>query len=303
MCNTPNIDSIEIHINERMKNFMKFTVKESDSSLAPMVKSSVRINKKTATVLYIVLGIFTMALLVMAILASVQGKNADYPIVSAVAFTLLGGAIAVSLVAFNPRKSFYDIGFYLLHIGIVIFILGMMIFAVKGSSRYVSLPDISSISDLTENQMKNIYGWSDRDIDKLRSYRNQIGSDDGEIIDLGYNFRIADFLTDYYEDGESVRYYEATVEFFLSDGTIEKVPLSVNHPIYRSGWKIYLMNVGTSPYGYEQVNLLLKKDPAEFISVAGIILIILGTFMICILPKNSLKLIGDDKKRGGVTHA
>ncbi len=247
----------------------------------------VRISKKLAAKLYIILAVVSLAVLIMAVCASASGKSAVYPKVSCAVFLLLGGGIAVSLVAFNPRKSFYDLGFYILHAGIVIFLAGMMIFALKGSSHYVSLPNIASVTKAAESQLKNAYGWDEASVDRLKSYRNQVaGNENGEIIDLGFNFRITDFLTQYYEDGESVRYYEATVEFFLSDGTIEKLPLSVNHPIYRNGWKIYLMNVGVNaPYGYEQVNLLLKKDPAEFLSVAGIILTISGTFMMCFLPK------------------
>lgn len=273
--------------------------KKSFSPSVKAEKSGVRINRNLAKVLYLILGLVTMALLIMTIYASAMGKNADYPMVSAVIFVLLGGSVAVSVVAFNPQKSLYDIGFYLLHIGIVIFISGMIIFAVKGSSHYVALPDLSSVTQETENQMKTSYGWSDKDIDRLRSYRNQIAGENGEIIDLGFNFRITDFDTEYYEDGKSVKHYEASLEFFLNDGTIETESLTVNHPIYRGGMKIYLMNVGLSPYGYEQVNLLIKNDPAEFLSVAGIILTVLGTFMMCLLPKHMI--FKRQESRKGVT--
>lgn len=282
---------------------MKSPEKQSALPPATVAKAGVRINKKLAKALYIILGVVTVALLVMTVFASAIGSDADYPMVSAVIFALLAGAVAVSLVAFNPQKSIYDLGFYLLHTGIVLFIAGMMIFALSGSSHYVNLPSLSSVTKDVENQMKNIYGYSDKDIERIRSYRNQIGTDDGEIIDLGFNFRIVDFDTEFYEDGESVRHYEAKLEFFLSDGTIETAPLTVNHPIYRGGWKIYLMNVGASPYGYEQVNLLMKKDPAEFISVAGIILTVLGTFMMCLLPKKTLSFCSGDKKRGVIADA
>ena len=280
---------------------MKFPDKKSASPPATTEKPGVRIHKKLAKALYIILGVVTAVLLIMAICASASGKAADYPKVNAVIFTLLGGAIAGSLVAFNPRKGVYDLGFYILHTGIVVFIAGMMIFALKGSSHYVALPNLSSITDSAENMIKSSYGWSDADIDRLNSYRNQIGTDEGEIIDLGFNFRIVDFDTDYYEDGKSVKHYEAVVEFFLSDGTIETEILTVNHPIYRSGWKIYLMNTGTSIYGYEQIDLLIKKDTAEFLTVAGIVLIILGTFMMCILPKRMSLCCGE--KRGVIADA
>ena len=274
---------------EKLKKYVKSVSEE---------KQGLRIDKKTAVILYIILAVVSLALLVMAVFASASGKAALYPKISAVIFILLGGAISVSLVVYNPRKSFYDLGFYILHTGIVIFLAGMMIFTLGGSSHYVSLPDISSVTDSVEAQMKSNYGWSNEDMERLRSYRNQIGTDEGEIIDLGFNFRIADFETEYYEDGKSVKHYEGTVEFFLSDGTIEQTSLTVNHPLYRGGWKIYLMNVGVSPYGYEQVNLLMKKDPAEFLTTAGIVLIIVGTFMMCLLPKGKSDF---RRKKRGVT--
>ena len=67
--------------------------------------------------------------------------------VNAAAFTLLCGAIAVSLVVFNPQKSVYDIGLYLLHMGIVVFVVGMMIFALKGTSHYLTLSDLLSVTE------------------------------------------------------------------------------------------------------------------------------------------------------------
>ena len=277
---------------------MKSSEKKPDKTRSVVEKSGMRINKNLAKALYIILGVVTIALLIMTIFASASGQDADYPAVTAVIFIFLGGAIAVSLVVFNPQKSLYDIGFYLLHMGIVLFIVGMAVFGLKGSSHYVALPNISSVES-AENELKSVYGLGDSDIDRLKSYRNQMAGDDGEIIDLGFNFRITDFTAEYYEDGESVKHYDAQVEFFLRDGTVETLHLTVNHPIYRGGWKIYLMSVGTSPYGYEQVTLLIKNDPAEFVSVAGIALIILGTFMMCLLPK-TLKIPNKDGKKRGV---
>lgn len=279
---------------------MKSPEKKPDKTRLIVDKSGVRINKDLAKALYIILGVVTIALLIMTIYASASGQNADYPAVTAVIFVFLGGAIAVSLVVFNPKKSIYDIGFYLLHMGIVLFLVGMAIFGVKGSSHYVALPNVSSVVS-AENELKGTYGFGDSDVDRLKSYRNQIAGDDGEIIDLGFNFRITDFTAEYYEDGESVKHYDAEVEFFLRDGTVETLHLTVNHPIYRGGWKIYLMSVGTSTYGYEQVTLLIKNDPAEFVSVAGIALVVLGTFMMCLLPKKLKNLPQGRQKKRGVT--
>ena len=59
--------------------------------------------------------------------------------------------------------------------------------------------------------------------------------------------------------------------------------LTVNHPVYRGDWKIYLMDVGDNYYGYQEVQLMFKQDPTEALSDAGIILMVLGTFMMCLI--------------------
>lgn len=279
---------------------MKSSENKSDKKRSVVDKTGVRINKNLAKALYIVLGVVTIALLIMTIFASVLGQNADYPTAAAVIFILLGGAIAVSLVVFNPQKSIYDIGFYLLHMGIILFIVGMIVYGLKGASHYVTLPNIASVTAV-ENELKVAYGFDDSDIDRLKSYRNQIAGEDGEIIDLGFNFRITGFTAEYYDD-EAVKHYDARVEFFLRDGTVETLHLTVNNPIYRGGWKIYLMSVGNSLYGYEQVSLLIKNDPAEFVCVAGIVLIILGTFMMCLLPETLKIHYKDGMKRGVIAN-
>ncbi len=276
------------------------------------IKPSAVINKRLATVLYILLGVVTLALLVMTILASAGYSSVWHPMPIAIVLGLLGVAIAVSIVAFNPRKTVYSIGFYLLHFGIVIFLIGTMVYAISGSVHYVAAPNVGSITNTMEYQMTSQYGWTEDELASLKGYHNQIGnSENDEIVDLGFNFRITDFVTEYYEDGESVKHYEATVEFYNTDGSTEQVSLTVNHPIYRNGWKIYLMDIGVHElYGYQRVQLMIKDDPTEFLSVAGILLIIIGTFMMCFIrPREgavnrkqtgkSVKALPVNRKQGG----
>lgn len=243
-------------------------------------KTKPAINRQLALVLYILLGIVTAVLLVMTILASagVQGVWNGMPIVAVL--SIFGVALAVSVVAFNPKKNFYSIGFYVSHIGIVLFLIGSLVYAVSGNVTNAAPPNVSSITPTIEYQMNQMGIQADN----LKGYYNQVGKSDGsgEIIDLGFNFRVADFKTELYEDGQP-KHYEATVEFLNPDGTVDTEKLTVNHPIYRGDWKIYLMDVGTNVYGFQEVQLMFKKDPTEFLSNAGIILILVGTFMICFI--------------------
>ena len=253
-------------------------------------------------VLYILLFVVLAALLVMTVIAStgVHGVWSGTPII--IVLSALGIAIAVSVVAFNPKKTVYSIGFYVLHIGIVAFLVGMMGYSVAGVETYASPVNTSSVTSVMEYRMHQM-GYADRQISALKGYNNRIGGSDGEVIDLGFNFRIVDFKTEYYDDGVSVKHYEATVEFLNSkDGSVDRVSLTVNHPIYRNGWKIYLMDVGTNPtFGYQQVQLMFKKDPTEFLSMSGIVLTIIGTFMMCLIrPKTEDVAFkkGNEKGRG-----
>lgn len=256
-------------------------------------------NKKLSHVLYLLLGAVSAALLVMTVLASagVDGVWHGMPIV--IVLAVLGIAIAVSVVAFNPRKNVYSIGFYVLHIGIVLFLIGSLVYAVSGISTNAAPPNVSSITPTIEYRMRQM-GYTDDAIANLKGYYNRVNKTDGsgEVIDLGFNFRVSDFQTEYYEDGVSVKRYDATMEFYNTDGTAEQVSLTVNHPIYRNGWKIYLMSVHENGvYGYQQVQLMFKKDPTEFLSTAGIVLIILGTFMMCFIrPRDKALKAKEDKK-------
>lgn len=266
-------------------------------------------NKKLAYVLYVALAIVSAALLVMTIIAS-SGVSAVWngmPIV--VVLFVLAIALIISIVAFNPRKGFYSIGFYVLHIGIVLFLVGSFIYAVSGVKTNVAPPSVSSITQTIEYRMQQM-GVSDAQINNMKGYYNQLNrtTEDGssELIDLGFNFRIVDFKTEYYDaEQKNVKHYEATLEFY-ENGKTERVPLTVNHPIRRNGWKIYLMDVGVNqPFGFTEVQLLFKKDPTEFLSASGIILTVLGTFVMCYLRPSEAMLAKKrqkakaQKKKGG----
>lgn len=256
-------------------------------------------NKKISFVLYILLCAVLFLLLVMTVIAS-SGQGDVWkgaPII--IVLSLLGVAIAISVVAFNPKKTIYSVGFYALHIGIVLLLVGVLGYGIGGTDLYAAPVNVGSVTSVMEYRMTQM-GYTDRQISSLKGYNNRVGSGD-EIVDLGFNFKIVDFKTEYYEDGVSVKHYDATVEFLNSeDGSVEQVSLTVNHPIYRNGWKIYLLDVGTNQvFGYQQVQLMLKKDPTELLTVAGILLTILGTFMMCFPPKGAYRKADRIIQKGG----
>lgn len=252
-------------------------------------------NKTVAYVLYIALAIVTAALLVMTVLASagVAGVWMGMPII--VVLTVLLIAIVISLVAFNPRKLWYSLGFYALHIGIVLFLLGSFVYTVSGVTTNAAPPSVSSITGTIEYRMQQM-GLSSEQISNMKGYYNQVSRTDAEgnseIIDLGFNFRIVDFKTEYYDkEQKNVKHYEATVGILKNDGSEERVSLTVNHPIRKNGWKIYLMDVSVDEvFGFTKVQLLFKKDPTEFLSTGGIILTVAGTFMMCFLRPSEAML-------------
>ena len=245
-------------------------------------------NKKLSYALYIILALVLVALCAMTVVASVGGSPWEGNTAVAVLF-LLGLAITISLVAFNPRKGFYSIGFYLAHLGIVAFLAGSLIYAAGGYSVTVAVPNGGSVTPTLEYRMMQMGLTSDQ-IAGLKGYYNQIPGEQideatGKNIpeDLGFHLRITDFVTEYYDETQrNVKHYQATVELLYPDGRTETRTLAVNRTLRVNGWKLYLMDVGVDEvYGYEKVHVTFKRDPTEFLSTFGIIITIMGTFLMC----------------------
>ena len=253
-------------------------------------------NKQLSHALYIILALVFVTLCVMTVIAS-TGEMAWGGTMTVGVLILLGLAITISLVAFNPRKGAYSIGFYLAHLGIVAFLAGCLIYTSGGYSVTVAVPNGGSVTPVLEYQMRQM-GLTEDQIGSLKGYYNQIPGDQIDQttgkklpIDLGFNLRITDFVTEYYDEAQqNVKYYEAIVEILYSDGQTQTQALAVNQTLRVNGWKLYLMDVGVDEvYGYEKVHVTFKRDPAEWLSTLGIILTILGTFLMCFGKARSAK--------------
>lgn len=163
---------------------------------------------------------------------------------------------AVSLVFARPAgKTLKKLGFYLTHAGVVILLVGFALFDCAGDNISAVVPVESE------------------------TYYSSIQRENGDICNLGFNFRVDSFETETYDDG-SDKQYTAVLSF--ADAVtlkIDTLPLSVNHTVRRGGWKIYLMSHEKNADGTEYVNLLFRHDPGEKFVWLGAVMMISGTVL------------------------
>ena len=175
----------------------------------------------------------------------------------------------VCLFSLKPKFSLYRAGFYALHVGLVLFLAGCFVYYIGGDVVNVSVP-------VNPEGMYN----------EVR--RNPVEEGKESTLQLDFYLGISDFKVERYEpeeDGTTIdKYYEATL-MIMPKGSreIESHALTVNGPHRENGWKIYLMNYDRTTEGV--VQLMLKYDPSEYIALAGILCVIAGSVMMCLLKK------------------
>ena len=204
---------------------------------------------------------FTLIFLLLTVVFSTGSPvNFRSPAVTAV-LTFGGLLTAASLFFARPAGNLpKKLGFFLTHAGIVLLLAGFALFELAGDSITAAVP----VGEANE------------------TYYSNIQRENGEICDLGFHFRAESRRTDVYEDG-SAKQYSAVLAF--ADAVtlkIDREELSVNHPVRRNGWKIYLMSftpASVSGSGSDCVNLILRHDPGEFVVIAGVILLTAGTIL------------------------
>ena len=236
-------------------------------------------NQKHSFALYISFAIASAVLLVAVLISFFGGKtvidNGFTKWTALVALAVISIGSVAGVVLYNGRLSVRSVAFYLVHMGFVLFLFGQLIYAVSGHKVSVAMP-----------------------VDDGATY-SRVETLDGDIIDLGFEFGLLDFKEELYEDG-SPKHYEATL--LLDEGEHK---LTVNHPIHYNGYKIYLMSCYD---GYDEethkivpyVSMLLKYDRSEFISTGGIIVTIIGAFLICFVrPAERAKVSVDSDGAGG----
>jgi len=204
----------------------------------------------------LLLGI-TLFFLVLTVLFS-AGVPVNFRGIAVTAVLTVGGILmAASLVFARPSGNLPKrIGFYLTHAGIVLLLAGFALFELAGDSVTAVVP---------------VGG---------ETYYSNIQRENGEICDLGFHFRVDSRQIEYYEDGSEAQYYAGLA---FADPVTLKVDgewISVNHPVRRNGWKIYLMSfVYAADGGGEHVNFIFRRDPGEYVVKAGVAVLIAGTIL------------------------
>jgi hypothetical protein len=178
-------------------------------------------------------------------------------------------------------KSIYKIGFYILHSGLVILVIGFLITNLASKDAAYKLTALSVRQEaITSVQFYD--GDGDGKDDKLLS-----------TVVLEKGIALQSITTETYENGQP-KHYEAVLAFVDKNTgkTVDTAVLTVNHPIRYQGLKIYLMTAEK-----DSVGLLIKSNPGEFVVIAGIVILTLGTFVMCFSEGFSFRSLFAFKKR------
>ena len=130
--------------------------------------------------------------------------------------------------------------------------------------------------------------WGAPDREQLRTLVHRYPSNEaytmeGEERRLPYTLELKDFIIEQSENGTPT-HYEAQV---MVDGTV--VTLRVNHPYARTiSEKIYLVSFSTSPSGERYAIVEIVNEPWQWLSAAGIIMLIAGAMLLFIQGPSQL---------------
>lgn len=227
---------------------------------------------KSNKMLYIILMILSLIMTAAVIIASFLDGSMQYDFFHSVWIVFLLGAFVllqvICLIKTKPQFTLYKTGFYIFHIGIIVFLCGCFGFYISGDTVTVSVP---IDPDAMYNTIK----------------REEPDENGNTALELDFYMGVSDFYIEKYENADGSegadKFYEATLKIMPPKSRdTEEVSLTVNHPHKVDGWKIYLMNYDKATVS--TVQLTLKKDPGEMLTYAGIWSMIIGAFIMC-LPK------------------
>ncbi len=176
---------------------------------------------KFHTAAYWILAVLSLLMLIGTIVSVINGSTDLFTGgLAAVIFSVFTLIQIICLAVYKQGVSLYKIGFYLLHGGLLLMMVGFLAYAVAGDSMNVDVP---------VNADGSIY--------------TSIQAESGETTDLGFGLKVDSFVLEKYEDTGNDKYYRANLT--LMDPTTltrETGILEVNHTLRRNGWKIYLMS-------------------------------------------------------------
>lgn len=223
------------------------------------------------------------------------------------------------LCLFTHKLNVKSIGFFFLHGGIVLFLVGNFIYLLIGTTVNISIPvDNTPYSTIVNKDAKyidlgfnisvndfnvikyepvyDLYVFDNRsgDTGKWKLTAEGITPDKNGVLRFGKygSLEEKEFInkaennTQYQLSDDKIiirrqpdKHYEASMTISDLDGSnVENKELLVNKPLRKKGWIVYLLNYSRD---MTAINVLFKYDPVEYISTAGLWLIIIGTFMLC----------------------
>lgn len=183
------------------------------------------------------------------------------------AFILLMGTLCLLLLWAVARKlrrfKLRHTGFILAHLGIVVLMLGALMFTALGR-----------VADRIELPASPMHGAP------------MIPLRDGTLHPLGFTISISEFHVEFYNDdhgrpGRTPKHFLATLRILDDQGADTSHELKVNHPVAHGGWRFYLTNYRPFRNGYI-VSLSAKQDPGRPFAIAGIWMIIVGVALTCL---------------------
>lgn len=140
---------------------------------------------------------------------------------------------------------------------------------------------------------------------------NKINSANGSTIDLGFGIQAKKFDVVKYDEDENGmaadKFLNAQLVISPDNGDSYEKNLYVNGPVTVNGWKMYLMGYNTDDAGTTTLTLTFKKNPGEIPTIAAIVLMIAGSFVMAFgktaLPapaaSGGKKSVKKAKKEGG----
>ena len=163
----------------------------------------------------------------------------------------------------------YKIGFYLLHGGLAVLIVGFVLTnltSMKCYGEFKQLKDGGVLASSVEFQENGVL-----------KKRTQLSSYVG----------LESVSTEYYENGQP-KHYEAVLTLRAPVGKqeVDRLTVTVNNPVRIDGMKFYLMSVSDDG---NSATFLIKSNPGEYVVIAGAVILMVGTFVMCFSDGFSLK--------------
>lgn len=230
-----------------------------------------------------IMGVITAAALLLTLYLGFSGTvPADSVWGNPMVLTLLiaMGALTVLCICLSAvgGKLLYKIGFYVLHCGLVVLIVGFVL---------TNLTSMKCYGDLTKLDQGGSLAPSVEFIE------------DGAVkqrVELTHSVGLKSLKTEDYESGQP-KHYEAVLTLVdrTSRQEVKTLTVTVNNPVRIDGLKFYLMNVSKDG---NTATFLVKDNPGEYVVIVGAVVLMIGTFVMCFSDGFSFKRLFS--KRSGV---